>query len=113
MRAAVAESDVPLRVAGRGDRFYVRMAGICVAVAVISFAPTYWIPMARGTLDVPPITHLHALFFYGWTLFFLRQASLAASGSLTRHREHGVLGIAVATGMCFIGLGITISSLKR
>jgi hypothetical protein len=113
MTVAVAELDSRVRVQARAERFFVRMAATCVAVAVIGFAPTYWFPLGRGTLDVPPITHLHALFFYGWTLLFLTQTWLAASGALPRHRELGVAGVALATGMCFVGTAAAISSLKR
>jgi hypothetical protein len=111
--ATTAASTIPLAVAARGQRFYVGMAATCLAVGVIGFAPTYWVPMLRRTLDVPPLTHLHALFFYGWLVLFLRQTALAASGRLTRHRELGVAGVALATGMCFVGLGMAIGSLKR
>lgn len=111
--SGVAASDIPVRVAVGGQRFYVRMAAACVAIAVIGFTPTYWIPIARGTLDVPPIIQLHALFFYSWTLLFLRQTWLAASGEMTRHRELGVAGVAIATGMFFLGLAAAIGSLKR
>jgi hypothetical protein len=89
------------------------MAMACLAVALIGFAPTYWVPLALRTLHVPPLTHLHALFFYGWLLLLLRQASLAASGRLARHRELGVAGVSLATGMCFVGLGMAIGTLKR
>lgn len=110
--AKVAEPVLSVRAA-TGERFYVRMAAVFVAVAVIGFAPTYWIPLARRTLDVSPITYLHAVFFYGWTLLFLWQTRLAASGRLARHRELGLLGVAMATGMLFVGLGLAINSLKR
>jgi len=52
-------------VALRGDRFFVRMGAACFVIAVVGFAPTYWVPLFRGTLDVAPLAHLHALFFYG------------------------------------------------
>jgi hypothetical protein len=100
-------------VVRQASQFYVRMAVVCVAVALAGFAPTYWMPLLRGTLDVPPLTHVHALFFYGWLLLFLRQTMLAASGRIARHRELGVAGVALATGMCFVGLGMTITSLTR
>ncbi len=90
-----------------------RQAATFVAVAVIGFAPTYWIPLTRAKLEVPPITHVHALFFYGWTLLFLRQTWLAATGEVTRHRELGVAGVALATGMLFVGLNASVTSLKR
>ncbi len=111
--APTAATTIRMPLAVRGQRFYVGMAATCLTVGVIGFAPTYWVPMARRTLDVPPLTHLHALFFYGWLVLFLRQTTLAASGRLTRHRELGVAGVALATGMCFVGLGMAIGSLKR
>lgn len=38
--------------------FYVRIAAACVAVAVIGFAPTYWLPLVRGSLNIAPIFHV-------------------------------------------------------
>jgi hypothetical protein len=94
------------------DRFYARMAVVCLAVGVIGFAPTYWVPLLRGTLDVSPLAHAHALFFYGWLLLLIRQSTLAASGQLVRHRASGLVGIALASGMFFVGIGMAIHSLK-
>ena len=109
----MSQATLAIPIAARGQQFYVGMAAASVVIAVIGFAPTYWIPMARGTLAVPPIIYVHSLFFYGWTLLFWRQTWLAASGQLGRHRELGVASVAVATGMCFIGLGAAIGSLKH
>ena len=69
--------------------------------------------MSRGTLSAVPIVHIHGVLFTAWTLLFWAQTSLASGGNLTRHRELGVLGVAVATAMCFVGMAVTISSLKR
>jgi hypothetical protein len=99
-------------VTASADRFYARMAIVCLAVGVIGFAPTYWVPLLRGTLDVPPVAHAHAFFFYGWLVLFVRQSSLAASGQYVRHRTLGLLGIALASGMFFVGLGMSMHSLK-
>ena len=96
-----------------GRQFYVRIAAACVAVAVIGFAPTYWLPLVRGTLNVPRISHVHAAVFYGWTLLFLVQTWLAANRKFTRHRELGVFGVALATTMCFVGMAAAITSLKQ
>jgi hypothetical protein len=94
-----------------GQRFYVGMSATCVAIiALIGFAPTYWIPLFQGTLAVPPITHLHAL--YGCLLLLLRQTRLAGSGEMGRHRELGVAGVALATGMLFVGLNVAATSVK-
>ena len=110
--STTATLDRSFNVASISERFYIRMAIAFLAVAFIGFAPTYWIPMVRGTLVVRPIAHVHAMFFYGWLLLFLRQSSLASSGRLVRHREMGVLGVAVATGMCFVGLAMAVDSIR-
>ncbi len=98
----------------RSDKpgFYVTMAATFAAIAILGFAPTYWVPLFRGTLDVAPVLHLHALFFYGWILLFFVQTRLAAAGRLTRHREFGVAGVALATGMCFAGFAAAVHSVR-
>ena len=109
----VAETTVAPRVAvAVSNQFYVRMAYVCMAIAVLGFVPTYWIPLLRGTLAIPPILHLHALFFYGWLALLIAQTQLAASRRFTRHRELGVFGVAVATSMCFVGVAAAVSSMK-
>ena len=95
------------------DRFYARMAAVCLAVGVIGFAPTYWVPLLRGGLNVAPLAHVHALLFYGWLALFVRQGSLAASGQYVRHRAWGMLGIALGSGMVFVGTGMAIHSMKE
>jgi hypothetical protein len=113
MKAAVAVADAPVRVAVARERFYVRMAAACLAVGVIGFAPTYWIPLFRADINIPRLAHVHALLFFGWLLFFLNQTRLAASGAVPRHRELGIAGVALATGMFFVGTGMAVSSIRR
>lgn len=111
---AVAAAPLLSAVAvDRPHRFYVRMAATCVAVAVVGFAPTYFMPMSSGTLRVAPLVHLHAALFFGWTLFFLAQTWLAASDAVNRHREVGVAGVALATAMLFVGTATAIGSIKH
>ena len=115
MSAIVQGVSVPRLVArsAAGERFYVHIAAACLLVAVIGFAPTYWVPLFLGTLNVPAISHVHAAVFYAWTLLFLVQTWLAANRKLTRHREWGVVGVALATTMVFVGMAAAITSLKQ
>lgn len=107
-------ADLPGRqTADARSRFYVRAAIFCVVVGIVGFLPSYWIPVARGSLRVPPLAHLHALLFYGWLLFFTRQTLLVGADDLSKHRTWGVFGVALATAMCFVGLGLTVSSIKQ
>lgn len=82
--------------------FYAWMAITCVAVAVLGFMPTYFVPMAQGQFAAPPIIHLHGMIFFGWTVLFAVQTQLVARGATLAHRTWGMLGVAWATGMVFV-----------
>jgi hypothetical protein len=100
----VAVSVRPARDVSR--RFYVWMSGACLAVAVIGFAPTYWLQLAPPTFIGSPLLHLHAVLFSAWPLYLLLQTTLAARGRVARHRAWGLLGISLATAMVFVGFAV-------
>jgi hypothetical protein len=56
---------------------------------------------------------VHAALFYGWLLLFLKQTSLVASGRVARHRDLGLLGIAIATSMFFVGMGLAVIGVRQ
>lgn len=92
--------------------FHFRMSLVFLAVGVIGFAPSYWLPLFSGTLRLAPIVHFHALFFYGWLLLYARQAWLVSEGRVAAHRELGIAGVSLATGMVFIGLTTAVKSMR-
>jgi hypothetical protein len=94
-------------------RFYVTMAAIFAIVAFTAFAPSYWLRLPGGTFTGSPMLHLHGLLFSLWTLFFLSQAILVASGRLRNHKAWGLTGISLATAMVFVGLAVAIAGLER
>lgn len=106
----VALSTSMPRASGR--RFYVGMALVFVLIAFGGFIPTYWAKMATGTFGGAPVLHVHGLFFFSWTLFFLVQTSLVATGRTLDHRTWGVAGVAIATGMAFTVVLAAINSMK-
>ena len=95
------------------SRFYVHVAIFSLVVAFVGFLPTYWIPMVRGTLEVNWIAHVHGVLFYGWLFFYWKQASLAASGNMARHRELGVAGVALATAGFVVAIGTAMGSVRQ
>ena len=60
--------------------FYHWMALACLAISVLGFLPTFFVPVAQGTFARPPIVYVHGLLFFSWTIFFCTQTWLAASG---------------------------------
>lgn len=108
--AAMAEAAL----AGVADKattrwFYAWMAVTCMAVAVLGFLPTYFMPMARGQFAAPAVLHIHAMIFFGWTVLFAAQSWLVASGRTLAHRTWGMLGVAWATAMVFIVFATVMS----
>lgn len=83
----------------RTQRFYLWMAVVFVLIAFGGFTPTYWAPVARGTFHVPPIVHIHGALLFSWTLFYLLQTALVASGQTPRHRSWGLFGISLFSVM--------------
>jgi hypothetical protein len=99
---ALAAATVPGDGALHERWFYVWMSGACLAVAVLGFLPTYFLPMAQGAFAAPPIIHIHGIVLFSWMLFFCLQAWRVAAGDVRGHRAWGVLGVAIATAMVFV-----------
>jgi hypothetical protein len=93
------------------DQFFVWMAGVFVLMAFGGFIPTYWAKLATGSFTGAPIHHIHATFFFTWTLFFFIQTALVANGRLSNHRAWGLAGISLATAMAFTVVLVAIHSM--
>lgn len=93
--------------------FYFYMALSCMAVAFLGFAPTYFLPVARGSFPSMPVIHFHGLLFFAWSLYFVFQTWLAASGRIARHRTLGMIGVSLATAMTIFGFFAAVNAMKR
>ncbi|HEY0772103.1 MAG TPA: hypothetical protein VGD31_17400, partial [Sphingobacteriaceae bacterium] len=91
--------------------FYVWMSIVCLAVAVIGFAPTYWLQLPGATFSGSPLLHLHGILFTAWTVYLLMQTTLTARGRVARHRAFGLFGISLATAMVFVGFAVANTTL--
>lgn len=92
--------------------FYVGMALAFMTIAFVGFIPTYWAKLATGTFSGAPILHIHGGLFFTWTLFYLMQTTLVATGRVADHRAWGMAGIALATAMGFTVILAAINSMK-
>jgi len=81
--------------------FYHWMALTCLAIAVLGFMPTFFVPVAQGTFAREPVVIMHGLVFFAWVVFFCWQTWLVAAGRPAAHREWGLVGVALATAMAF------------
>lgn len=92
--------------------FYVGMSSVFVLIAFGGFIPTYWAKLATSTFTGAPILHIHGTLFFTWTLFFLAQTTLVATGRVLDHRSWGMAGISLATAMGFTVVLAAINSMK-
>lgn len=89
------------------------MSLACAATAFLGFAPTYFVPMAQRSLSAGPVIHFHAFLFFTWSLYFVIQTWLAASGRVFNHRTLGIAGVSLATAMLIFGFLASVTSMKN
>ena len=106
----MTDTIVPGRALARSDSryFYFQMSLFCMAVAFLGFWPSYWGRMVAGTLHEAPVSHLHGIIFFGWSLYIVYQSWLGASGQVARHRAVGLIGVSFATAMVIFGVMVSI-----
>ena len=87
-------------------RFYVWMSGICLAIAILGFVPTYFAPILQGTFAAEPVVHIHGMILFAWVSLLFAQSLLVARGHIIAHRTWGMLGVSIATAIVFITLAV-------
>src|SRR5512141_1432281 len=97
----------------RRPRFYLWMAIAMTATAFLGFVPTFWVPLAQGIPERIGVLAIHATLSFGWTLLFVYQTWLAASGNIARHRDVGLIGVSLATAMTIFGTLAAINAAQR
>lgn len=95
-----------------GKWFYFGMATIFAVVAFAGFIPSYFVKVANHTFAAPWIFHIHAVLFFSWTLLNVAQAWFVATGRIYNHRNWGMLGIALGTGMAISVFLVIITAVK-
>ena len=105
--------DPAERRSGRRSRFYLGLALACAAIAILGFAPTYWLQLPRGTFVGSPLLHIHGILTTAWILFLVSQASLMSRGRTRSHRDWGLAGISLATLVFIVGVMVAVTGLEH
>ncbi|PTW45983.1 hypothetical protein C8J25_106236 [Sphingomonas faeni] len=93
-------------------RFFLGMA-IAIAVTVIFGFTLNAARMHWTFLELPLQVHLHAAAFLAWIILYVVQNWLVVRGSITRHRQLGVLGAVIATSMVVLGIVTTVAAVQQ
>jgi len=87
---------------------YVGLAVLMIGMAVIGFWPSYFGPLAYGTLDMHWALDLHAAVFSGWLILFLGQAVLGTQGQIRTHQSIGST-VGLSMGLLLLAVGIFVT----
>lgn len=101
MVSVVQAQSVPLH---GWKRAYVPVGIVATLIALTGFWPTYFGPLLAGTVDSPPIIHIHAAVFVGWLLIVIGQATLAATGHRALHIKLGNFGMIYGVFLIFVAV---------
>ena len=85
-------------------RFYIGISILIALIVAMGFWPTYFGPLAGGTVDAPTVIHFHAAVFSGWVALFAAQVLFAATGQIALHRKLGTVGIWYGVAIIAVGL---------
>jgi len=69
--------------------YFVGFIAVFVVIVLAGFSRRFFLAVANGTFDHPPRVHIHAAFFFSWTILLVVQVGLAATGRLRLHRTIG------------------------
>jgi hypothetical protein len=95
------------------DARFMRNTGIVLLLlAVLAFAPRYFVPLVSGSYAPPsPWMHPHAIFALMWTGIFVVQPWLIVSGNVHWHKRVGYLALLVAVGNVISGIALQLDVL--
>ncbi len=98
------------RSVDREHRFFAGSAILMALLVVSGFAMS--LAMGRSSFAVPWFLHVHAFFFFGWTLLYLTQTLLVGTGSVAVHRRLGWLALGWIPAMVAAGSYVTIEAAR-
>jgi hypothetical protein len=94
-------------------RFFYLLSWSFLAIALIGFSTTFFIPLAHGTLNAPPVVLVHGVLLFGWLLFLILQSSLARHRNLTVHKRIGWGGTMLASAIVVSGILVSFHATRR
>lgn len=99
--------------AGARSRFFLYMALGFMAIALVGFSTTFFIPVARGAFSAPPVIHVHGVLLFAWLILFVLQSSLIQRRRILVHRRLGVAGVVMSAGIVISGVLVGVYATRR
>lgn len=97
---------------GGGDRFFLIMAGLLLAITAVGFAPTFYLGFLFDGPPLTPVLAAHGVLSSLWILAFVSQVSLINSSRVRLHRRMGPVAGILAGAMLVSGLWLLHSVIQ-
>jgi uncharacterized membrane protein YozB (DUF420 family) len=97
----------------REHRFFTVMALIALLIALIGFAPSYYLRGLGGLEPLTTLVHLHGVLATAWLLLFVAQTSLVSAGRTDLHRRLGPAGAVLAAVFVIVGYITSIEAARK
>lgn len=93
--------------------FFLCMAYGFLVIAVVGFSTTFFVPLAKGVFQAPPVIYVHGALLFGWLLFFIAQATLIRKRRFLTHRQLGIAGVVLSVGIVISGVLVGLHATRR
>jgi uncharacterized membrane protein YozB (DUF420 family) len=97
----------------REHRFFTGMALAALLVALVGFAPSYYLRSFSTAEPLTTLVHLHGGLATAWLLLFVAQTSLVSIGRTDLHRRVGPAGAALGVLFVVVGYATAITAARK
>ncbi|MEZ5927521.1 MAG: hypothetical protein R3C55_03440 [Parvularculaceae bacterium] len=97
----------------RRSPFFVLAGVFVIAIAMIGFSKTFFLPVSRGSFSPPPAIWIHAALMFCWIFLFLTQTILISTRNVRLHMRLGLGGAILAATIVPFGFAAGLSILGR
>jgi hypothetical protein len=95
------------------SRFFANSSIVIAALIVVTFARTYFVPLATGSAQFIMLRHVHGAVFFAWLALYVVQSNLVAAGRVRLHRELGQAVVAVSGMMLPLGFWMAVREIEE
>lgn len=93
--------------------FFVYLSVAFLAIALVGFSTTFFVPLARGTFSAPPVIYVHGALLFAWLVFLIAQTTLVKSGKVMFHRQAGWFGFLLSIAIVVSGVLVGVFAARR
>jgi hypothetical protein len=103
-------AEVPRR---RKSRYFLVASCLALAVTLVGFFKTFFLPSLRGTFSAPAVIYIHGALLFSWTALLVTQSILVQRGKVGLHRQLGLLSLGLVPCVAVSTMAAGVFAMKR